>query len=164
MNKIKNSTGFTLIELIVVIGIIAIMATATMAVLNPFSQFQKARDSRIKSDLSQIQKALETYYQDKSSYPTTSGYKIFDSLVINWGSSWQPYMNVVPRDPTLSHNYVYYSLNGQTYYLYANLVRGVVDPQVCQNLNANGECSSVPAANLCGAKCNFGVSSPNVTP
>lgn len=162
---IFNNRGFTLIELIIVTAIIALIATASIAVLNPFSQFQKARDSRIKSDLSQIQKALETYYQDKGSYPSsTSGYKISDSTTINWGSSWQPYMNVVPKDPTLSNNYVYYAPNGQSYYIYANLGRGAADPQICKNLNANGECPSVPAVNLCGAKCNFGVSSPNITP
>ena len=85
----NNSRGFTLIELIVVIGIIALVATATIAVLNPFGQFQKARDARIKSDLSQLQKALETYYQDKGGYPSsTSEYKILDgTTTINWGSS-----------------------------------------------------------------------------
>jgi len=164
----NNSRGFTLIELIVVIGIIALVATATIAVLNPFGQFQKARDARIKSDLSQLQKALETYYQDKGGYPSsTSEYKILDgTTTINWGSSWQPYMNVVPSDPTAINKYIYYvTSDRQAYYIYANLNKGAADPQACNGGNA---CISLSANGIpetaCGATCNFGVSSPNVSP
>lgn len=162
--RLNLSSGFTLIELIIVIGIIAMIATATMAVLNPFEQFKKATDSRIKSDLAQIQKGLEVYYQDKQKYPASSAtYRIVDASLgtINWGSNWGSYMNSVPKDPNTSHTYIYYSPNGQTYYLYANLNRGVKDSQVCNNGNA---CTNVPSGVSCGGTCNFGVSSPNVSP
>src|ERR1035437_3562444 len=118
--KIKNNTGFTLIELIVAIGILGVMAVAAMAALNPFAQFQKANDAKRKADLSQIQKALETYYQDYGQYPAyvlDSGYYYLNPVVTppattaekKWGTSWQPYMNVLPIDPTSSKSYVYYS-------------------------------------------------------
>lgn len=166
MNKINKSKGFTLIELIIVAAIIALVATATMAVLNPFTQFQKARDARIKSDLAQIQKSLESYYQDKGGYPSsTAAYKILDGVTINWGSSWQPYMNVLPKDATSGHTYVYYSLGGQSYYIYANLNRGAADLQAC---NKGAACTSLSGNGIssvaCGGTCNFGVSSPNVSP
>lgn len=163
----NKTNGFTLIELIVVTAIIALIATAAIVTLNPFSQFQKARDSRIKSDLSQIQKALEAYYQDKGSYPNSGSYKMLNSsgTTIDWGSSWQPYMNVLPKDPTLGNTYVYYSSGGQIYYIYANLGRGAADPQACNSGNA---CTSLSGngipATACGGTCNFGVSSPNVSP
>lgn len=165
----KSGAGFTLIELIIVTAIIALIATASIAVLNPFSQFQKARDSRIKSDLSQIQKALETYYEDNGKYSANasscaygiSGNNSDGNDCIEWGKSWQPYMNIVPQDSTSSHTYVYYSPNGQTYYLYANLGRGAADPQVCNDGNV---CINVPSGASCGGSCNFGVSSPNVSP
>ncbi len=173
-NFLKNSFGFTLVELIVVIGILSILAVVGLVAINPLVQFQKANDSRRKADFSQIQKALETYYQDKGSYPLSSVtsplYRITvpgqtTPTTINWGEQWQPYMNLVPKDPIASKNYVYYSA-GQSYYLYASLDRGSKDPQSCQSLNVNGECLNVPAANLCGTgvKCNFGVTSPNVSP
>ena len=169
----KNN-GFTLIELIVVIGILSILAVVGLVAINPLVQFQKADDLRRKADLSQIQKALETYYQDNGSYPLSSVisplYKITvpgqqTPTIIDWGHQWQPYMNLVPKDPGASKNYVYYS-TGQSYYLYASLDRGNKDPQSCQNLNANGECQNVPGVNLCGtgAKCNYGATSPNVNP
>ncbi len=168
----NRSKGFTLIELIVVIGILSVLAVASLVALNPVAQFQKANDARRKADLSQIQKALETYYQDNGKYPLSSVsaplYRITvppGSTIIDWATSWQPYMNLLPRDPIASKTYVYYS-TGQSYYLYASLDRGNKDPQSCQNLNANGECQNVPAANLCGTgvKCNYGVTSPNVSP
>lgn len=165
--RLKANFGFTLIELIVVVGIVSIMASAVMAVLDPFQQVLKARDARVKSDLAQIQKTLESYYQDNGSYPISCGdYTIGTPSCIPWGSAWTPYMNIVPKDPTSAHNYLYYRPDGQTYYLYANLGRGGKDPQACNT--AGSACSSllgygIPAT-TCGGTCNFGVSSPNTTP
>lgn len=60
--------GFTLIELLVTMGIIAVLSG--MAVFN-FNQARlRARDVQRKSDLSQLQKALELYKNDHDSkYP-----------------------------------------------------------------------------------------------
>ncbi len=164
----NNRRGFTLVELLIVIATVGILAAGAIFVIDPVTQFQKARDAQRKSDLSQIQKAFETFYQDYGKYPDTLNYKIKkidEAISIEWGNSWLPYMNVLPKDPSSSKNYVYYSTSsGQTYYLYASLERGANDSQVCQGLNANGECSSVPGADLCAGKCNYGVSSPNVSP
>lgn len=164
-NSLKR--GFTLVELLIVIGVLGVMAGVAISIINPVAQFQKANDSKRKSDLAQIQRALEIYYQDLKSYPlNSSAYKIKDSTgtELNWGNPWTPYMGNLPADPNSpAKNYAYIS-DGQTYYLYASLDRGTNDSQVCQNLNSNGECPSVPVANLCGGKCNYGVSSPNVSP
>ena len=67
----QKSKGFTLIELMVTISIIAIISAIGMMT---YSQSQKlARDSRRKQDLEQIQKALSLYYSDNNSYPFTPG-------------------------------------------------------------------------------------------
>lgn len=168
-NKINMQMGFTLLEMTIVIGIIAILATVLIATLNPFAQFQKSNDARRKSDLSQIQKSLEQYYSDNGRYPTSDEnyYLIIGSsgTPIQFGSSWTPYMDVLPKDPNSSKTYVYYSpssSNGQTYFLYASLDRGGKDPQAC---NSDGsKCTNVPRQATCGNICNFGVSSPNVAP
>jgi prepilin-type N-terminal cleavage/methylation domain-containing protein len=158
----KNK-GFTLIEMTVAIGILGVMAVTAIAVLNPFAQFQKADDAKRKADLSQIQKALESYYQDYQRYPAqinSGDYRINDSKLglIDWGKSWGLYMNILPKDSVLANHYVYYSpdTNGQTYYIYASL-----------NKAGSGTCTSSTfcgTGNYCGGTCNYGVSSPNVTP
>ncbi len=69
MKNLIKFRGFTLLELLVVIGIIGIMmALATVA----YSQTQQSgRNSRRKQDLISIQNALEQYYSANSfSYPT----------------------------------------------------------------------------------------------
>ncbi len=171
MKSFSLQKGLTLIELIVVCAIIGIFAAAVIAALNPFEQLKKTTDAKRKADIGQVQRALELYYQDQGRYPPSSAdYKIYiNPQTINWGSSWQPYIGKLPSDSNLSHTYIYYSppaANGQTYYIYANLERGAKDTQVC---NAGNACASMstsgyPAANSCGATCNYGVSSSNVSP
>ena len=174
----NNSTGFTLIELLIVVGIIGIMAAGLMYLIDPLGQIQKANDAKRKSDLEQLQRTLEVYYNDNGKYPSSSTtaptYRLYpNSVLYDWGSVWTPYNTTLPIDPTSStRNYVYYaSLNGQSYWIYASLEKSG-DPQLCSPLDINGECSGIAAngitANSCGSSpgkpCNYGVSSPNVSP
>ena len=159
--------GFPLIKLLIVIAVIGVLAVGAITIINPLSQIQKAQDARRKSDLSQIQKAIEQYYQNIGSYPpyfAASDYRIkgLDGNAVNWGDSWLPYISTMPSDPSSSKNYVYFS-TGQTYYIYATLDRGANDSQVC---NGGAACSSLPVGASCGVGtvCNYGVSSPNVSP
>ncbi len=50
--------GFTLLELLIVIGILAILATTVVLVLNPAEMLRQARDSQRLSDLRTINSAL----------------------------------------------------------------------------------------------------------
>lgn len=165
-----TNKGFTFIELLIVIGLIAVLTGAVLIIFNPLAQIQKGQDTKRKADVEQIQNALEFYYQDTGRYPpSTIDFKISaNAQTINWGGSWQPYMAALPSDPVSSKRYVYFtpaSSNGQTYYLYASLDRST-DAQACNNGNA---CTSIisggfPGANACNGVCNFGKTSPNVTP
>jgi type II secretion system protein G len=168
MKKAFFERGITLIELLLVISVLGILATGALAVLNPIEQIQKSSDAKRKTELTQIQRALELYYQDAGRYPTSStNYRItVGATTYNWGTPWQPYISRLPSDPSSGRSYVYYSPNGQTYYLYANLERGNKDTQACNSGNACTSLSGAgfPSSNACGGICNFGVSSPNVTP
>jgi prepilin-type N-terminal cleavage/methylation domain-containing protein len=64
MKKVKK--GFTLIELLVVIAIIGILAAIIIVAVD--SARNKAKDARIKSDLSQVRSAAEVLYTDNESY------------------------------------------------------------------------------------------------
>lgn len=66
--KENNLTkGFTLLELIIVIGIIAILASVTVVVLNPAQLLAESRDVTRVSDLAAIQSALGLYVASASS-------------------------------------------------------------------------------------------------
>jgi general secretion pathway protein G len=162
--------GFTLLELIVVIALIGVLAVVLLTIIDPLGQFQKAANAQRKSDISQIQKALEAYYNDHGSYPEDSNYQIYDpivSKVYGWGDPWTPYIDKLPIDPSATKRYVYQaSSDGQSYSIYASLDRPAQDSQAC---NSDGsECSNAPSGGVCGkgqsSACTYGVSSPNISP
>lgn len=97
--KILKS-GFTLIELLVTIAVIA----SIMAVLFPnfVGIRQRARDAQRKSDINQLQKALELYKMDKnpSSYPITSALSTCNvCLSSQTECSGNIYIRKIPCDP-----------------------------------------------------------------
>jgi prepilin-type N-terminal cleavage/methylation domain-containing protein len=63
------SKGFTLVELLIVITIIAILSVAVLSTINPIEQANKAGDSRNKNDAAEILSAVERYYASKQAYP-----------------------------------------------------------------------------------------------
>ncbi len=60
----KFTTGFTLLELLIVIGILAVLASVTFIAINPAEQLKKTRDASRLSDLETLSKALSIYVTD----------------------------------------------------------------------------------------------------
>ena len=74
--------GFTLLELLIVIGILAILSTTIILVINPAETLRKARDSQRISDLNTLKTAIAYYVtsvgtpsigNDTNSYSYVSG-------------------------------------------------------------------------------------------
>src|SRR3989344_8961334 len=107
----NHEHGFTLIELLVVIAIISILAALLMA--NFVGIRQRGRDAQRKSDLRQLQAALELYRSDNGDYPMS---------LATCGSAFTAnsvtYMQKIPCDPLEKDDYTFTS-DGSTYTLVA---------------------------------------------
>lgn len=171
MRKFQTSFGFTLMELLIVMAIMGILATFLIG--NFTTSQKKGRDSQRKSDLRQIQEALEMYLNDKGVYPSATSGQIVGCgacgsppSACNWSN--QPefrdtipagcgttYMKKLAKDPLVSQNYYYWS-DQKSYKLYACL-ENTKDPRIItpsETVNCGG----------CGGSCNYGVASSNAVP
>lgn len=66
MNRIK---GFTLVELLIVIALLGVLAAAVLAAINPLEQANRARDTRMRSDASQLLAAIDRYFVTQDKFP-----------------------------------------------------------------------------------------------
>ncbi len=82
----RTKAGFTLIELIVVMVIIALLAS--LAVPRYFGSVQKSKDAVLKENLTLMRDALDKFYGDNDKYPAA-----LDELVS------RKYLRSIPRDP-----------------------------------------------------------------
>ncbi len=103
----RKQSGFTIVELLIVIVVIAILAAITIVAYNGIQQ--RARDSQRKSAVAAIQKALEMYRVDNGGYPTCVANVTYqvggartscsaESAAFT-GSLVPKYLSAVPPDP-----------------------------------------------------------------
>lgn len=97
-----RQTGFTLIEIMVVVVILAILAS--MVVPKIMDRPDQARIAKAKQDLRAVESALGLYKLDNFSYPTTD--QGLEALVTKPSGSPEPknykkggYVKSVPKDP-----------------------------------------------------------------
>jgi prepilin-type N-terminal cleavage/methylation domain-containing protein len=61
--------GFTLVELLIVIGLLGAIALITISAINPIEQANRARDTRFKADGAQLLSAVDRYFAARSEFP-----------------------------------------------------------------------------------------------
>lgn len=105
MHKNKQR-GFTLLELLVVIGIIGLLAS--IITVNLTGARKRARDTKRISDARQMQTAMEEYYGKNAKYPATIGDLITGQQIPMW-----------PRDP-LAPSGTVCTANSDNCYWYAS--------------------------------------------
>lgn len=110
----NQSKGFTLIEILIVVAIIAILASVVLVGLGPTQQ--AGRDARRLSDLHEVQNGLELYYNSCGYYPGTANaapcgayaavanYTALRGVLTSFTALG---VGQVPDDPTSGKHYTY---------------------------------------------------------
>lgn len=114
----KKQHGFTIVELLIVIVVIAILAAISIVAYNGIQG--RARDSKRHSDLASVMKALEMYHADNGGYPrcsATGPYSAGGSLSSGLLSACvadelvPTYLVSIPTDPVdVAPNRYYYAV------------------------------------------------------
>src|SRR5260221_2650195 len=66
---IYTQSGFTLVELLIVIAILGILAVGLIAALNPGEKLAQAGDARVINDIGVMSRAGEAYFVTYLTYP-----------------------------------------------------------------------------------------------
>lgn len=111
--KSKNG-GFTLIEILVVIGIIALLATIVIVAINPARQFAQARNTQRTSNVNSILNAIgQNIADNKGQFICQGTITTIPTTVATMTKSggfdvrpciWATYIPEVPFDPTFGNN------------------------------------------------------------
>ena len=116
----KQTRGFTIVELLIVIVVIAILAAISVVAYNGIQV--RARDTQRKADISAIVKSLELYHAIEGVYPTAGGSHFSGSWSTTADASWatletrlKPHISKLPTDPISTPNANILSLTGYNY-------------------------------------------------
>ena len=102
----RGSSGFTLVELTIVISLIVVLST--IALVGYRNAISRSREAVLKEDLFRMRDAIDQYYADKQQYPSaletlvTEGYLRAVPLdpFTNSAETWQPILaELDPGDP-----------------------------------------------------------------
>lgn len=117
---VNNPKGFTLVELLVVVAIIAVLSVIGITI---FTGVQKnARDAKRKEDIGSISKALETHINTTpNQYCTGGAVGVYCAPQGSWFAS-----GTIPVDPSTGASYANLPGNGATGY------------NICATLEAGG--------------------------
>lgn len=103
----RLAAGFTLLEMVIVLGIIAVLLGGSIALIGGVGDGAKLQ--RVSADFNAIGSSLKTYKINAGNYPTTS--QGLDALVSKPTSTpvpkrWTQVLKKLPQDPWMN-NYTY---------------------------------------------------------
>lgn len=142
----EHERGFTLIELMIVVAIIAILAG--ILIPNFVNARSQAQTAACESNMRSIATALELYYADNQVYPTAAAAAVVPALFTANGVA---YLNNTPKDPAAQSATATYSLT-TTQATGGNPAGYTIQ---CPGVHAGSTLAKLPLSNgtLCGANC-----------
>ncbi len=150
--KFSRKKGLTIIELLVVIGLLALLTIVAFIAVP--TQLKRGRDARRKADFQKIKTALYDYYFDHDCFPKSKDFP--PDCREDFGANGEVYLKDFPCDPS-GGSYAYASKGGcsQWFRLFTNL-EVTTDP-IIDKIHCRQGCG--PTKNTCFY--NYGVSSTN---
>ena len=170
----KMKKAFTLMELLIVIALLVALAIIVLITLNPWGQLNKSRDSKRKTELTQLSKVFEDFYNDKQCYPrpqdvcypsTESGYNpLSDTKCYLCGNasgspqitSYLPHLPCDPQHPAKKYLYQADDIGCPSWYRIYTVISNQSDPAIAQ-VGCSAGCGPSPDFSY-----NYGVTSPNI--
>jgi general secretion pathway protein G len=98
----RAQRGFTLVELMVVVAIVALLAA--IIIPNYVHARAQASVSQSEANIKQIATSLELYYADNQAYPATGGGTVTPAL---FGGAVNPYLTATPTNALGRKEYAY---------------------------------------------------------
>jgi len=138
--RFKNSSAFTIVEIVIVITIIAILSSLAVITFNNVRQ--DSRDAARQSNATIVSEALEKYYEENGEYPSVAS--IANSQSGNTGEAVASKLSipidslVMPNMPSTTTNGIAPGTDPQNDYL-AYEASSSTDNASCQN-DINGGC------------------------
>jgi len=100
VNRVANKRGFTLVELLVVLSIIALLLS--IAAPRYFQHVDRSKEAVLRENLATLRDALDQYHADKGRWP--------DSLAT---LAQEHYLRAVPTDPLTERNDTWVAETGE---------------------------------------------------
>ncbi len=153
--------GFTLIEMLIVVGIISVLITLGAFVYT--SATRTSRDGKRKADLENVRAALEQYRAQNNAYPQTSGVAFTNcpgnGIIQDPLPGTNTYMNPVPNDPfcqLYKYSYIAADSSGNT-----NCTNNCTNYTLGAQLEGGAGSACTGAPLLASNSCKNGSGAPN---